>query len=677
MPNRLTGETSPYLLQHKDNPVDWWPWSPEAFAEAKRRGVPVFLSVGYSACHWCHVMEHESFENEAIAAVMNRHFVNIKVDREERPDVDAVYMEAVQMMTGRGGWPMSVFLTPEGRPFYGGTYWPPQSRMGMPGFEDVLTRVATLWETKREDLDASADNIAAAMNKVAAMDHSGEAIDEAVLREAATKIAASADRTHGGFGQAPKFPHPMDVRVLLRGATRFEDADALSASLLTLEKMARGGMYDQLGGGFHRYSTDGVWLVPHFEKMLYDQALLLPAYVEAWQILDSDDPRAGYFAGVVDETMAYLEREMRLPGGGLAATQDADSDDGSGHREEGAYFVWQEAEVRDTLGDDFEAFAAAYDVSAAGNWESRSILNLTSAAGDAADVRERFAPQRAKLLEARDRRIAPPRDDKVLTNWNGLMIAAAAFAGRAMSRPAYVDLAENAARFVLEHSRRADGRLYHSFKDGRARFDGFLDDYAAMIDGLCELYQARPDGPLLAAAVELADMMETDFADPAGGGYFYTAAGGEQLVVRSKDVQDNAVPSGNALAVTALQKLGLMTGEGRFLERADRVLSSVAGLVREYPRAAGQSLIAAFTHVGPAYELVLAGDGLADAVGRRFLPTSVVLRAGEGPSPASPLTDFKTAVDGQPTLYACRLGVCEAPVVGVPAVEAKLDNLAG
>ena len=668
MPNRLADETSPYLLQHKDNPVDWRPWGEEAFDEAAKRDVPVFLSVGYSACHWCHVMEHESFESEEIAAVMNRHFVCVKVDREERPDVDAVYMEAVQMMTGRGGWPMSVFLTSDGRPFYGGTYWPPKSRMGMPGFEDVLKRVATLWETKRQDILDSAGNIAASMEKVAAMDHSGPAVDEETLRDAVAAILKSADRTHGGFGQAPKFPHPMDVRVLLRGGGE----DALGVAFLTLEKMARGGLYDQLGGGFHRYSTDGVWLAPHFEKMLYDQALLVPAYVEAWQILGEEDPRGRYFAGVVAETMAYLEREMRLPGGGLAATQDADSDDGSGHNHEGAFFVWTPEEAKAVLGEAYDAFAAAHDLAPGGNWEGQSILNLTSAEGDAADVRDRFAGERAKLLEARAKRVPPGRDDKVLTSWNGLMASAAAFAGRAMGEPSFVDLAEGAARFVLEHSRRADGRLYHSYKDGRARFDGFLDDYAALVDGLCELYQARPQAEFLSTAVELADAMEADFADP-GGGYFYTSATGEELVVRRKDVQDNAVPSGTALAATGLLKLGLLTGEGRFLERAERALASVAGLMRDYPRAAGQSLIAAWTAVGPAYELVLAGEGLNELVGRRFLPTSVVLPAtAEG----TPLVANKTAVGGEPTLYACRLGTCDRPAVGREAVEAKLDVLA-
>ena len=716
MSNRLAQETSPYLLQHKDNPVDWWPWTPEAFEEARRRDVPVFLSVGYSACHWCHVMEHESFEDEEIAGLMNRHFVNVKVDREERPDVDAIYMEAVQMMTGRGGWPMSVFMTPDGRPFYGGTYWPPKSRMGMPGFEDILKRIAAVWAENRSGIEDSSDNITGALKKVAAMDHSGDAVDRETLRSAVDAIVSQADRVHGGFGKAPKFPHSMDVRVLLRGAALLGHADAAAVANLTLRKMARGGLYDQLGGGFHRYSTDGVWLAPHFEKMLYDQALLLPAYVEAWQVagsfqesnvrqpnagsaessensggvtteVASEAPRsetagedAAEYERVIRETMAYLDREMRLPGGGLAATQDADSDDGTGQNHEGAYFVWTVEEVQQILGEEADAFAAAYDVSSGGNWEGKSILNLTGVQENVVAVRDRFVAEREKLKTARDGRIPPGRDDKVLTNWNGLMISAAAFAGRAMAEPSFVDLAEGAAQFVLEHSTKADGRLYHSFKDGQARVDGFLDDYTALVDGLCELYQARPDGQHLKTAVALADFVEQDFADPAGGAYFYSSSAGEALVTRPKDVQDNAVPSGNALAVTAFQKLGLITGETRFLERADRVLNAIGGLVNDYPRAAPQSVLAAFTTIGPAYELVLAGEGedlkrLAAEVGRRFLPTSVVLRPDAGDTPAAAVLSGKSAVEGRPTLYVCRLGTCEQPAVGMDEITARLDAL--
>ena len=384
--------------------------------------------------------------------------------------------------------------------------------------------------------------------------------------------------------------------------------------------------------------------------------------------------------------MAYLDREMRLPGGGLAATQDADSDDGTGHNEEGAYFVWTEEEAKAALGEEYPAFAAAYDLSAAGNWEGRSILNLTGVEDDVVATRDRFAAARATLKAARDNRIPPGRDDKVLTNWNGLMISASAFAGRAMQEPSFVDLAEGAARFVLGHSLKADGRLFHSYKDGTAKVDGFLDDYAALIDGLCELYQARPDGELLRAAVDLAEVMEQDFADPDGGGYFYSGTRGETLVTRPKDVQDNAVPSGNALAATALQKLGLITAEGKYLDRAARVLQSVSGLMSDYPRAAGQSLIAAFTHVGPAHELVAAdpaargpaarrGGELASLIGRTFLPTAVVLTPHGGETPAAPVLTGKEPVDGQPTLYVCRLGTCERPAVGLDAAAERLNGL--
>lgn len=672
MSNRLASETSPYLLQHKENPVDWWPWCDEAFAEAKRRDVAVFLSVGYSACHWCHVMEHESFENDEIARVMNDHFVCVKVDREERPDVDQIYMTAVQMMTGRGGWPMSVFMTPDGKPFYGGTYWPPTSRMGMPGFKEILERVASAYGDRRDDVLKSSKNLTEAITAAQQRDFGGAKLSSETIENAVAEILSSADRKHGGFGPAPKFPHPMDVRVLLRGFKRFGDPDALGVAQLTLDKMAGGGLYDHLGGGFHRYSTDAVWLVPHFEKMLYDQALLAPAYVEAWQITGDDS-----YARVVRETLDYVARELRLPGGGIASTQDADSDDGSGHNEEGAFFVWSLDQIREVLGDAADEFASYYNATERGNWEGHSILN-TPEPDD--EMHAKLATARSKLFEKRAERIAPGRDDKVIAAWNGLLISAAAFAGRALNESKYIDLAEEAADFVLEHLVQSDGRLYHCFKDERARFDGFLDDYAAMIEGLCELYQARPNAKHYEAAVELAERMHELFADEAGG-YFYTAVGGEKLVTRPKDVQDSAVPSGNALAATALLKLGLLAGDTQLLDRASSGLASMSGLMAEHPRATGQSMMTLSTQVGPAHELVVAGTteqvkAVAAEIGRRFLPHAVLVRAESDRSETiAPIAANKPAVDGEPTLYVCTLGACERPVVGADAIVARLATL--
>lgn len=677
MPNRLAKETSPYLLQHQNNPVDWWPWCDEAFAEAKRRDVAVFLSVGYSACHWCHVMEHESFESDAIAKVMNDNFVCVKVDREERPDVDQIYMTAVQMMTGRGGWPMSVFMTPDGKPFYGGTYWPPTSRMGMPGFKEILERVADAYRSRRDDVLKSSSNLTEAINAAQSRDFGGAELSAETLENATAEIVASADRKHGGFGPAPKFPHPMDIRVLLRGFRRFGDPDALGMAQLTLDKMAGGGMYDHLGGGFHRYSTDAIWLVPHFEKMLYDQALLVPAYVEAWQITGDET-----YSRIVRETLDYVIRELRLPGGGIAATQDADSDDGSGHKEEGAFFVWSIEQIREHLGDQADRFAAFYDVTTQGNWEGHCILNTPE---PDEETHAALAQARSVLFEARTKRIPPGRDDKVITAWNGLLISAAAFAGRVLGESKYIDLAEEAADFVLGHLVQSSGRLYHCYKDEQAKFDGFLDDYAALIEGLCELYQARSNARHYQAAVELAERMQELFADP-NGGYFYTAVDGEALVTRPKDVQDSAVPSGNALAATALLKLGMLAGDPKLLGRSADTLASMSGLLAEHPRATGQSLIALSTRVGPAYELVFAGgDDLLEPTwreaNRRFLPNAVLLRstgdsAVDDTEAAAPISHNKPPIDGQPTLYVCTLGACERPVVGAAAISERLKELA-
>ena len=682
MPNRLADETSPYLLQHKDNPVDWWPWSEEALAEARRRGVPVFLSVGYSACHWCHVMEHESFESEAIAALMNAHFVNIKVDREERPDIDAIYMNAVQLMTGSGGWPMSVFMRPDGQPFFGGTYWPPTARFGRPGFREILLHVHDAWENRRDEVDQAAASSTQAIRRLAdpLAVRSASPLHRDLIAHAADELVETLDRAHGGFGGAPKFPHAMDVRVLLRAAATERPAtgQSLEAATITLDAMAAGGIYDHLGGGFHRYSTDAKWLVPHFEKMLYDQALLLPAYLEAWQLLPDDHASRPRYEAVIRETLAYLHREMIAPDGGYAATQDADSEG-----EEGKFFVWSEAEIRDALGDEADLFAASYDVSAGGNWEGHTILNRPRDWDEVAaefaisrdELEAKNAAARKTLFDLRANRIAPGRDEKVLASWNGMMIAAAARCGAALDIPEAIDHAAAAARFVLDRMRDGD-RLMHTYKDGRATVVGHLDDYAAMIDGLCELYQATGDGSHLHPALELAATMRERFADPDGGAYFYTASDDEKLITRQKEVQDSAVPSSVALAATGLLKLGLLTGQPDLIDAAESQLAALSPLLKDHPRSSGQALIALAMLTGPPRELVVAGDDTGELlrhVRQTFLPSCVVLTPSESPGPAASLLAGKES--DRASLFVCERGVCQRPVRGLDEAIAAVDAI--
>jgi uncharacterized protein YyaL (SSP411 family) len=510
------------LLQHAFNPVDWFPWSDEALTLAKQLNKPIFLSIGYSACHWCHVMEHESFENADIAKLMNEHFVCIKVDREERPDLDQIYMTAVQIMTGRGGWPMSVFLTPDLRPFFGGTYWPPFARMNMPGFRDVLAGVNDAWKNRRDDVLRSADELTGELVVSASrlLPRAGMTLE--TLGHGMRELLRIADRQHGGFGGAPKFPHPMDLRLLLRCWKRFGDTEALDVVRLTLDKMAAGGIYDHLGGGFHRYSTDGRWLAPHFEKMLYDNALLTTTYLEAFQATGNAD-----YARIVRETLDYVLSEMTQPQGGFYSTQDADSEG-----EEGKFFVWSEEEVLSLLSPaEGRLFCVAYDITQHGNWEEKNILNRPQSHEQVANVLQVSADEleavlvrcRAKLLHARSQRIAPGRDDKVLVSWNGLMIAAMSQAASILGEPRYASAARSAADFILAKMFDAQGRLLHSFKDGRARFNGYLDDYACLIDGLIDLYQATFEAKYVEAAIDLAQQMSSRFEDPKGGGFFYTS----------------------------------------------------------------------------------------------------------------------------------------------------------
>ncbi|WLD15478.1 thioredoxin domain-containing protein [Planctellipticum variicoloris] len=683
-PNRLAQETSPYLLQHANNPVDWRAWNEASLAEAKLADKPIFLSIGYSACHWCHVMEHESFENPDIAALMNDWFVNIKVDREERPDLDQIYMAAVIAMTQSGGWPMSVFLTPDLKPFFGGTYWPPESRWGRPGFRQILSAVHEAWQNRREALLEQAEQLTEAVVAAGRPQHPAGALSEETLRNALKVLVRSVDRENGGFGSAPKFPHPMDLRLLLRLWRRFGSEDALAATTLTLDKMARGGIYDHLGGGFARYSTDERWLAPHFEKMLYDNALLVPVYLEAHQITGRAD-----FAAVARETLDYVLREMTRPEGGFYSTQDADSEG-----EEGKFFVWSQGEIEEALDEhEVAAFCACYDVTPQGNWEHKTILNRPESPerqaarlGLSPSVLEALlAGCRAKLFALRAERIAPGRDEKILASWNGLMIAACARVGAAFDEPRYIEAARAAGDFVLSTLVAEDGRLWHGYKDGRARFNGYLDDYAAVIDGLAELYQATFDARYLEGALALAERMEAQFADAADGGYFYTSADHETLIARSKDVHDNATPSGNSLAATALVKLALLTGRSDLEQRAVGTLEMLAGELARVPMAGAQALMAFDMLLGPAHEIVLMeGADPAECervlveLRRRSLPNLLVIRQAAGaavPAVLEPLLAGKTAIDGRTTAYVCRRGACQSPLVGAEAILAGWGRL--
>lgn len=685
MPNQLAQESSPYLLQHKDNPVDWYPWGPEALERARREDRPIFLSIGYSACHWCHVMEHESFENPEIARMLNDAFVCIKVDREERPDLDQIYMNAVQLMTGHGGWPMSVFLTPDLKPFFGGTYWPPRARLGMPGFDQVIQAVEEAWRDRRQQAEAGAEQLTEQIQRISGSpDQQGELSLE-LLDTAVDALERVFDRTHGGFGRAPKFPHPMDLQVLLRVWHRRQETDLLDMVRLTLDRMARGGIYDHLGGGFARYSVDARWLVPHFEKMLYDNALLSLAYLEGYLATGN-----AFYAQVVRETLDYVLRDMTDPEGGFYSTEDADSEG-----EEGKFYVWTPAEIVSELGTErAEVFCRVYDVTEAGNFEGRNILNMPRTLEqnarllgiDQDELARQLAEDRQRLFAARAQRVHPGRDDKVLVAWNGLMIDAMAQAARVLDEPRYAAAAQAAADFIHNHLRRDDDRLLHTWRHGVAKLDAYLDDYAAMVNAFVSVYEASFDEVYLERAIALADQMLPLFAAPQGG-FYYTAADHETLITRTIDLQDSSVPSGNALAATGLLRLGKLTGRADYLEAAVATLQVSAQLMEDAPAAAGQMLLALDRYLGPTPEIVILGDvtqgdtrTVVQELFRRFIPNKVVAaRAANAEStPAlQPLFEGKAPSGGEPTIFLCENFACQAPISGKEAILAAWDHLAG
>jgi uncharacterized protein len=691
--NRLADETSPYLLQHAHNPVDWWPWGPDALARAKLLDRPIFLSIGYAACHWCHVMERESFEDEATAAVLNAHFIPVKVDREERPDLDQLYMGAVQAMTGQGGWPMSVFLTPAGRPFFGGTYFPDTPRHGMPSFRQVLEGVRQAWTEQRAEVESAGSQLVSALVQAQSVGQPDARLPPAtVLDTAAAGVESSFDPVNGGWGTAPKFPQPMTIEFLLRRHVASGDARPLAIARRSLDAMAAGGIRDQLGGGFHRYSTDARWLVPHFEQMLYDNAQLARVYVHAWAL--TGDP---VYLETATGTLDYMLRELRTAEGGLAASQDADTEG-----EEGATFVWTAAEVRELLGDDAALFSAAYGVTDDGNWEGRTILSRVRGDGELAErfglapdeVRSRLEACRAALLARRNERPQPARDDKVLAGWNGLAIAALADAARLLAANAgaergelrvraagYRDAAAAAAGAVLGGLRDEGGRLRRSWKDGRASADGVLEDYANLADGLLALYEATFEEGYFRDARSLVDAILERFAHPDGG-FYDTPADGEALIVRPRDVQDNATPSGNAMAVTALLRLAALTGEGRYRTAAERALGAVGPYLSRYPTGFAQWLIALeFAH-GPVAEVAVVGDpgdervrALLDVPSTGFRPSVVLAAAADPGASQVPLLAGRSMVDGRPAAYVCRDFACRRPVTDPEALAEALASV--
>jgi len=672
--NRLAGETSPYLLQHAGNPVDWYPWGEEALERARREDRPILLSIGYAACHWCHVMERESFEDPETAALMNERFVSIKVDREERPDLDAIYMDAVQAMTGQGGWPLTAFLTPDGRPFYAGTYFPNEDRHGLPAFPKVLRAIADTWATRRDEIDEHGARVVEAISRASELRPSREPLSEEVARQAFRGLRAAADPRWGGIGGAPKFPQPMTLEFVLRRHLRGEP-DALDLLTRALDRMASGGVYDQVGGGFHRYSTDERWHVPHFEKMLYDNALLARLYVRAWQVTGTERYRR-----VADETCAYLLRELRQPGGGFSSSQDADSEG-----VEGRFFVWSWDELAGVAG---EAVATALGARREGNWEGTNVLWLPEPAPAVArelgvepgELERDLEDARPKLFEARERRVRPATDDKVLAAWNAMAISALAEAGRALAAPAYVEAAVGAADFVLAELRDGDGRLLRSWRDGRGGRPGFADDHALMAEACLTLFETTFEPGWFANALALAEELPRRFADPERGGFFQTASDAEDLVVRPKELADNAVPSGNSAAADVLLRLAHLTGEPDLERAGAEALRLVRDAMAGAPSGFGHALCALDLYLGPVREVAIVGDPAAaetralaaEVTTRRFVPNHVLAVAAPGEAGDVALLLDRPQLDGRPTAYVCERFTCRLPVTRPEELEAQL-----
>ncbi len=675
MPNRLIHATSPYLLLHAHNPVDWWEWGPDALARARSENNPIFLSVGYTACHWCHVMARESFEDPEIARILNQHFIPIKVDREERPDIDAIYMDALTAMTGSGGWPMSIFLTPAGEPFYGGTYFPPVERYGTPSFRRVLQSIIRTWEERPDQVQRTAAAMRQRLAYSAQLKPQPGDLTPELLDAAFDSIARLYDYEEGGFGSRPKFPQAMILIFLLRQHARTGDPAPLAMAEHTLRKMAQGGIYDHLGGGFHRYSTDERWLVPHFEKMLYDNALLARAYLYAWQITGKP-----FYRRIVEETLDYALREMKHPQGGFFSTQDAESEG-----EEGKFFLWTPAEIEAVLGEaQAEIFKRYYDVTEQGNFEGKNILRVTEDIDELArrdDARPEYiealqdalAHTRKQLFLAREQRVKPARDEKILAAWNGLMMRALAEAGAALDRPDYIAAAQRSADFILTAMTDARGRLYRSWKDGRPRHSAYLEDYVDVAEGLIALYQADFQPRWLFQAETLLTVIHERFWDDARGGAFHTADDHEQLIVRRKDFYDNSEPSGNSAYAAASLRLARLLHRPDLAERAEIIFRFVRHLLPTQPMGFGHLLCALDFHLRPSREIAFIGErndpglrALHQEAARHFLPDTVM--AGAAPDEAAalarriPLLAGRSLVQGKAAAYVCRNFTCNLPV---------------
>ena len=673
--NRLIHETSPYLLQHAHNPVDWYPWGDEALTRAKQEQKPILLSIGYSACHWCHVMERESFENEEIAAVMNELFINIKVDREERPDLDEIYMNAVQIMTRQGGWPMTVFLTPDLKPFYGGTYYPPTDRYGRPGFPKVMHAVAEAFSGQNTQVLEQADQITAHLAQMSNLvDPHHHELTEELMTNAFQNYNSQFDSHHGGFGNAPKFPPSMGLPFLLRYWHYSGNANALEMVELTLEKMARGGMYDQLGGGFHRYSTDAHWLVPHFEKMLYDNAQLVVAYFEAYQATQKL-----FYRDIATETLDYVIREMYdAENGGFYSTQDADSEG-----VEGKFFVWEPNDVEDIIGEEnAEIFCEYYDITPQGNFEGENILNVQAPPDilarklriDLGELESLLADGKQKLFEAREKRIKPGLDDKILTSWNGIMIRGMAMGYQLTGKPEYLEACEKSAEFVLTTLSQDNGLLLRTYRDGKSHLNAYLEDYSYFIAGLIALYEASFEPKWLTEAERLAHIMIDQFGDDAGDGFFFTGKAHETLIVQSKSAYDGATPSGASMAIHSLLRLAKHLDNPEFHDKAFETLLLYFHQMEGMPSGSGQLLCELAFLLSTPKEVAIVGtkgdaktEALLAALHSTYQPNKIVALSESAEGQTLPLLTGKTQVDGGTTAYVCENYVCQAPTTDVEA----------
>lgn len=674
--NNLINETSPYLLQHAHNPVEWFAWGEDAFAKAKAEDKPILLSIGYSACHWCHVMEHESFEDEQTARIMNEHFVSIKVDMEERPDVDRIYMDFVQLTTGRGGWPLNVFITPDKLPFFGGTYFPPDRRYNMPSFQQILVSVADAWQTKRDELLHSANDVLGEMRRIGVAELAPAGLNTDQLDSSFASFTRTFDANNGGFGGAPKFPPSMSLEFLLAFYKRTGDENALEIVKKTCDKMAHGGIYDQLGGGFHRYSVDAVWLVPHFEKMLYDNAQLIRIYLHLFQATKDD-----FYKRIAIETLEYVKREMLDERGAFYSTQDADSEG-----VEGKFFVWTPQEIEKILGEeDARIFNFYYDVSEEGNFEEKNILNVNytlDATAKALKISEEKLTEslergRKMLFEEREKRIKPFRDEKVLTAWNGLMLATFSEAAAILQSEEYLEIAKKNADFILENLQK-DGYLLRAWKDGKAKLNAYLEDYANFADGLIELYQASGEVKYLREAKRLIDLMITEFWDEEAGAFYFTANNHEELLIRTKDFYDNATPSGNSVAADVLLKLSKLLADDRYEKFAVTVLRLVAPQIRRFPQGFGRALSAIEFYLSPTKEIVIVGEKgneLESEVRSEYLPQKVVVLSVNPAKDGEfiPLLKDRESVGGKPTAFVCENFVCRKPVSTIEDLRRQLE----